>query len=141
MTEAAANADGVEAPTVLFDDHCAMCARSVRFILKRERDHVLLFAPRGGEAATRLRGRFGIPEDLESLVLIEDGQAHTHGDALLGIARHLRVPWRWGRCGRVLPRPIRNALYNLIARNRYRFGGRTEQCFLPPEEVRKRFLP
>ncbi|MCA9310942.1 MAG: DUF393 domain-containing protein [Phycisphaerales bacterium] len=130
----------MDGPTVLFDDACAMCARSVRFVLAHERDHVLRFAGRSSEAAAALRASFGVPDDLESMVLIEDGRVLTHSDAVLGIAAHLRAPWRWARIGRFVPRALRDRVYRMIARRRQRWSGGHDACLVPGPEVRARFL-
>jgi predicted DCC family thiol-disulfide oxidoreductase YuxK len=125
-------------PVVLYDGTCGLCHRSVKFILRHERDHDLMFAPLQGPLAAELRGNHPeIPVDLDSVVLIEDGRVRLRSKAFMYIARHLRAPWRWGYAFRWLPLDL---LYRMIARLRYRVWGRAELCDLPSPEQRARFI-
>ncbi|MGE5184016.1 MAG: thiol-disulfide oxidoreductase DCC family protein [Acidobacteriota bacterium] len=130
------------APVLLYDGTCGLCHRSVRFILKHERDHELVFAPLQGETAAALRAsHHGIPEALESVVLVDDGRIRLRSKAFLYSARHLRAPWRWAYAWRWLPAFLLDLGYRVIAAIRYRVWGRAELCDLPAPEHRARFLP
>jgi predicted DCC family thiol-disulfide oxidoreductase YuxK len=130
------------APIVLYDGTCGLCSKSVRFILRHERDHELMFAPLQGETAADLRAKFPrIPHTLESVVLVDGERAHLRSKAFLHVARHLRAPWRWGYAVRWIPGFLLDLGYRLIARVRYRIWGRVDQCDLPAPEQRARFLP
>ncbi len=74
------------------------------------------------------------------MVLIEGGAGYTESTAALLIARHLPAPWSWLSVLRIVPRPVRDAVYRLVARNRYRWFGRQEACMVPTAELAKRFL-
>jgi len=129
-------------PVVLYDGTCGLCHRSVRFILRHERDHDLKFAPLQGETAAALRERHReIPETLESVVLVDDDHVRLRSKAFMYTARHLRAPWRWGYAMRWLPAFLCDLVYRLIARIRYRVWGHADQCDLPAPEHRARFLP
>jgi predicted DCC family thiol-disulfide oxidoreductase YuxK len=129
------------APVLLYDGTCGLCHRSVRWILRHERDHELAFAPLQGDTATELRARFPrIPHALESVVLVEDGRVHLRSKAFLYTARHLRAPWRWGYAVRWLPGFLLDLGYRVIAAIRYRVWGRADVCDLPAPEQRARFL-
>ena len=80
------------------------------------------------------------PEDAETFVFVSDGQAFTKSDAALKIAQHLRGGWRSLRFFRFVPRPVRNWVYVVFARNRYRWFGRYEQCMVPSAEISERFV-
>lgn len=126
---------------VVFDGVCNLCASSVRFILARERDHLIHFAAAQSAAGRRLLSEFGLdPDDLVTFVFVEEGVARVRSAAALGVARHLRMPWRMLRVLGIVPRPLRDWMYDLLARNRYRWFGQQESCMLPTPELRSRFL-
>ncbi|MNC72147.1 hypothetical protein D3C75_1231620 [compost metagenome] len=81
-----------------------------------------------------------VPGQLSTVVLLENGVCYTESAAVLRIARRLRFPWPAAYLFIIIPRPLRDALYRLVARNRYRWFGRDEQCMVPTPEIRKRFL-
>ena len=130
------------APIVLYDGTCGLCHRSVQWLLRHERDHVVQFAPLQGETADALRARFPeIPRTLETVVLVDDDRAHLRSKAFLHVARHLRAPWRWAYAVRWLPGFLLDLGYRLVAAVRYRIWGRADACELVSPEQRSRFLP
>lgn len=134
--------DTAAQPVVLYDGTCGLCHRSVRWILRHERDRALSFAPLQGPTAAALRVRFPeIPETLETVVFIAEGRAHLRSEACLHLARHLRAPWRWVYGMRWFPGFVLDPGYRVIAAIRYRVWGRAELCDLPSPEQRARFLP
>ena len=78
--------------------------------------------------------------DPDTIVLVEDGQLYTHSTAALKIARHLRWPWSWSVVFIIVPRFVRDAVYRWVARNRYRWFGKSDACRVPTPELRARFL-
>lgn len=131
-----------DAPLVLYDGTCGLCARSVRWILRHESDHELKFAPIQGETTDALRGKYpNIPQTVDSVILIEGGRAHLRSKALLYLGKHLRAPWRWLYAFRWLPGFVLNGIYRIVAALRYRLFGRVDACELPSPENRARFLP
>ena len=128
-------------PTILFDGVCNLCNGSIQFILKRDPRALFRFASLQSEAGRRLVAENGLdPEVLSSVILIEDGRVYRESTAALRIARHMSGAWKLLRVFVLIPRPIRDALYRLIARNRYRWFGKSETCWLPTPELRARFL-
>lgn len=128
-------------PLVLYDGVCGLCARSVRWILRHERDHALRFAPLQGPTAAALRARFpSIPETIDTVVYVDGDRAHLRSKAFLHLARHLRAPWRWAHAFRWLPGFLLDLGYRLIAAIRYRVWGKLDACELPAPEQRVRFL-
>ena len=107
---------------VLFDGVCDLCNRSVRFIAKRDPAGRFLFASLQSKTGADLRLRFAIPEDTDSLILIQGESAHLRSEAALRIAGGLRFPWSMARVFRVVPRSWRDAAYDLVARWRHRFN-------------------
>ncbi|MNI52214.1 hypothetical protein D3C73_1069780 [compost metagenome] len=126
---------------VLIDGVCHLCQGLVRFIIPRDPKGQIKFAPLQSEAGRRLLSAAGLKMDrLDTVVLLEDGRCYTESSAVLRIARRLRFPWPAAYCFILVPRPLRNAVYRFVARNRYRWFGRDEQCLLPTPEIRRRFL-
>ena len=131
-----------DAPIVLYDGVCGLCARTVRFILRHERDHEVMFAQLQGPTAATLRTRHPkIPESIDTVVYVEGGRAHLRSKAFLYMARHLRAPWRWLYAFRWWPAVLGDLGYRLVAAVRYRVFGKVDACELPAPEHRGRFLP
>ena len=126
---------------VLFDGVCNLCNGSVRFIIERDPRARFQFAPLQSPAADRLIGaqvdRASLPD---SIVLVDDGRLYVRSSAALRIARGLRFPWPLAWIFIVVPRPIRDWVYDLIARHRYAWFGRRDECMVPTPDVRSRFL-
>ncbi|RYY85477.1 MAG: thiol-disulfide oxidoreductase DCC family protein [Chitinophagaceae bacterium] len=131
----------MENPVVLFDGVCNYCNAIVNWVMRIDRRAVFRFASLQSERGQELLRQYGLPAgELGSVVLIEKGKAHTKSDAVLRIAHHL--PW-WLQEARLLsivPRPFRDAIYDTIARNRYKWFGKKEACVVPTAEQRSRFL-
>ena len=129
-------------PIVLFDGHCNFCNGVVNFLIDRDRRGTLRFAALQSPAGRRLLAERGIvmPEEPDTMVLIDGPRTLLRSDAALATTRHLRWPWPLARAAVVVPRFIRDAVYSLVARNRYRWFGRSEACRVPTPEVRARFL-
>ena len=130
-------------PVVFFDGVCNLCNGAVQFILDRDKREQFRFAPLQSEAAERmLVGDLATDrEALDSIIVVEDGKVYERSDAALRIARRLGAPWPAAYYLFILvPRFLRDAVYKFIARNRYRWFGRSEQCRVPTPELRARFL-
>lgn len=131
-------------PIILFDGHCNLCSGAVRFVIGRDPRAQFRFASLQSEAARRLCAEAGIAAPIaaapDSIVLIAEGRALERSDAALAIAGRLGFPWRLLAALRIVPRPIRDAGYRFVARNRYRWFGRTDACMVPTPELRARFI-
>ena len=128
-------------PVILYDGQCGLCHRSVRWLVRRDRGR-LFYAPLQGPTAARLRLRHReIPETLETVVFVEAGRAHLRSKAFLHAAHHLTWPWRWAHPLRHLPAALMDPLYRFVARRRYRWFGRYDECRLPTAGERQRMLP
>jgi len=127
-------------PLLVYDGNCGFCARSVQFILRYERRHDLRFVPRDSELGKDLRRRFHL-EAVESMLWIADGKAETESGAVLNAAKYVGGIWALlGGIGSIVPPPLRNWAYRLIARNRRRLSSGMKSCFVPTLEQRARFL-
>lgn len=127
-------------PVVLFDGHCGLCQRSVRYLLRHERAPVLQFAAQQSAFGRDLLAAHDLPPEPGSLVYILGNTRLLGADAALHLCTYLRAPHRWLRFGKILPTRLRHALYHWIARRRYRWFGRTESCPLPDPEHKDRFF-
>jgi predicted DCC family thiol-disulfide oxidoreductase YuxK len=126
---------------VLFDGVCNLCNGFVQFVIPRDPHGHFRFAALQSPVAARLLAQARVtPGDAETVVLIEDGRAFFRSSAALRIARGLRFPWPLLYGLMVLPRPIRDWVYDLIARNRLRWFGQRDQCMIPEPGIRERFL-
>lgn len=112
---------------VYYDRHCRLCRAAVRFIKRRDRQQHFRFIPLQTEAGQQIADAVGLDSSHPgSLVLSLDGAHYTRSTAVLRIAFHLRFPWPLLAVGWVIPRPLRDALYDWVARNRYRWFGKYE---------------
>jgi len=126
---------------VLFDGVCNLCNGTVQFIIKRDAKGVFRFASLQSSYGQRQLKNFGLPSDtLYSIVVLHDGKAYQQSDAVLIILKHLGRGWSWLTMFRILPRFFRDAVYVFIARNRYRFFGKKDQCMIPTPELKSRFM-
>jgi predicted DCC family thiol-disulfide oxidoreductase YuxK len=131
---------------VLFDGVCVFCNGAVRWLLARDPQGRLRYAPLQGETAAALRARHPeIPEALETFVFVEPSaegeRVYLRSDALFRVLAQLDTPLRRLAVLRALPRPLRDGLYLAFARLRYRLFGRLDACALPNAEEKARFLP
>jgi predicted DCC family thiol-disulfide oxidoreductase YuxK len=128
------------APLLVYDGNCGFCARSVQFILRHERRHDLMFVPRDSELGKDLRRRFHL-EAVESMLWIVNGKAEMESGAVLNAAKYVGGFWAFlATLGSLVPAPLRNWAYRLIARNRRRLSSRINSCLVPTLEQRARFL-
>lgn len=126
---------------VYFDGHCNLCDGFVRFLLARDRRRRYRFAPLQGETArSRLEGRF-TGDALATVVLEEPKRFRVRSDAALAILAGLGGLWRLSAVLRVIPRPVRDALYDHVARKRFERYGRRDACRVPTPQEQERFLP
>ena len=126
---------------VVFDGVCNLCNTVVQTIIRGDPDGRFQFASLQSEVGRRLLEQHGMNTlEPETVVLIRDGRAFTMSDAVLEIVRHMRFPYPLLLVGYVLPRFIRDALYRVVARNRYRWFGRRDSCMMPTSDLRRRFL-
>lgn len=126
---------------ILFDGVCNLCNASINFIIDRDPQSHFRFAALQSEAGQALLERYNQKNsDFDSIVLLKDGRIYQKSDAALEIARGMNGLWSWLYVFKILPRFLRNALYDFIARNRYRWFGRMDACRIPTPELRARFL-
>jgi predicted DCC family thiol-disulfide oxidoreductase YuxK len=125
---------------ILYDGVCVFCSRWVQFVIARDKAKRFRFTPIQSAYGTRLARAFGIdPDDPDTNALVHGGRAHLKSDAALTVLSNL-PGWNWTRMLFVVPKSLRDAVYSLVARNRYRIFGRYDACFVPDAELRRRVL-
>lgn len=135
-------ASDTTSPIILFDGVCNLCNRAVAVIIKRDRPKKFRFAPMQSAPGRKLLEWFNLPtEGPEYLVLIERDRCYTKSDAVIRIAARLTPFWRcWAALARLIPRPLRDLKYDLIARTRYHIFGEGLSCPFPTPDTADRFL-
>lgn len=129
-------------PILLFDGVCNLCNASVAWLLRRDRKGIFRFASLQGETGQELLRERGLDtREFHSVILIVPSQAYyTKSMAAIEIARRLGGLWRVFTVFTWIPDPIRDAVYDFVANNRYRWFGKKEECMLPRPEWKDRFL-
>ncbi|RPD39704.1 thiol-disulfide oxidoreductase DCC family protein [Chitinophaga barathri] len=131
----------MEPAIILFDGVCNFCNASVNFVIRRDRRDRFRFAPLQSATGQDLQAQYQLdPTALSSFVLIDNGKAYTKSAAALRVAKQLGFPVNMLYAFIIIPRFLRDAAYDLIARNRYRWFGKKETCMVPDERVRRKFL-
>ena len=126
---------------IFYDGVCGLCNKTVRRLVRLDRDRKFRYAPLQGELGTKLRAeRDDVPDDLDSFVYLEEGRAFLRSRALVRAARQLRYPWKVGSWLWVIPWPLTDLVYRLVARLRYRIWGKFDECQIPTPEERELFL-
>ena len=126
---------------VLFDGTCGFCEASVRFIASRDPGGYFRFGASQSPRAAEILAAYGLTrEQTKSIVLIEDGQVYLRSTASLRIAKRLTFPWHLAGVFLLVPRPLRDAVYAVVARVRKRLAGSSNACEIPPPEIRRRLI-
>jgi predicted DCC family thiol-disulfide oxidoreductase YuxK len=127
--------------TILFDGVCNFCNASINFMIDKDIKGIFKFAALQSEVGQELLKKFRLKtSDFDSIVAIEGDKVYQKSDAALEIARKMDGIWRIFYAFKIIPAFLRNPIYDLIARNRYRFFGRTDACRIPTPELKARFL-
>jgi predicted DCC family thiol-disulfide oxidoreductase YuxK len=138
--------ESTSSPIVLYDGVCGLCNRAVQFLLKRDRHDRLRFASLQSDFAAALLTRHGLDhQDLDTVyVVLNPGAANeallAKSDAFLQLAKMIGGVWNIARLGRIVPRSIRNSLYDFVARHRYQVFGKYEACMLPDPRHKHKFI-
>ena len=128
-------------PIIMFDGHCVLCSRWARFVLRHDRRGIYRLLPAQSPLGHALYVHYGLdPKNYETNVLIENGVAWFKSEGSIRMAELLGFPWSLARVLRIVPLRLRDAAYNLIARNRFRLFGRRDTCYLLEPGHEDRFL-
>lgn len=129
-------------PLYFFDGHCVLCSRFVAFCLKRDPDGHLKFASAQSALGARVLQALDLPDDTldRTILLLDDGRIYTRSTAALRALRHLQGPVRWLYPLILIPKFLRDPVYDIVARNRIRWFGRLDACLVPSPQTRDRFI-
>jgi predicted DCC family thiol-disulfide oxidoreductase YuxK len=128
-------------PVIIFDGHCVLCSRWARFVLRHDRRARYRLLPAQSALGHALYVHYGLdPVRYETNILVEEGRAWFKAEGSIRMFEGLGFPWSLVRVLRLLPRKARDALYDFIARNRLRFFGRRQSCYLGEPGDEGRFL-
>lgn len=126
---------------VLFDGVCILCNSAVSFILKNDTKNHFVFASLQSDAAKEiLLQQPSKKNNLDTIILIDNGKIYERSTAAIKIGTKLGWMFKWVYVGYLLPVKVRDALYNWIAKNRYKWFGKRETCFIPTEKEKSKFL-
>ena len=128
-------------PIILFDGVCNYCNSMVNFIIRQDIKKQFLFSPLQSLPAQELLQKFQLPEnDFASFILIDKGKIHLRSTASLHVFKKLPWYWKWTQIFWLVPKFLRDGVYNVIAKNRYNWFGKKETCMIPTAELKHRFL-
>jgi predicted DCC family thiol-disulfide oxidoreductase YuxK len=125
---------------VLFDGLCNLCSSSVRFIIKRDSKRKFLFASLQSDYAREILSANSLDDSMRTIVLIKNSRVYLQSDAVLEISLELDGLWPVFYSLKIIPRFIRNSAYRFVSRNRYRWFGKTDACWLPSPGLSSRFI-
>lgn len=130
-----------EKPVLLFDGVCNLCNYWVNFVIDRDPEGRLLFAALQSEAGRQLLMQHDLdPDEMDTVVLIDNEKAYQRSDAVIRLSSHMKGSVRLLRAGVIIPRFFRDMIYNAVARKRYKWFGKRDQCRMPDPELKERFL-
>ena len=130
-----------EKKIVLFDGVCNLCSSSVQFILKLDKKNQFLFGSLQGKAGQAYLKKFNLPADaFNSFMLVEGDELYTRSSGALRMMKYLGSGWQLLYAFIIIPKFIRDGIYNFIAKNRYKWFGKKEECWVPTAELKAKFL-
>ncbi len=124
---------------ILFDGICNLCNALIRWIIQRDQRAHFKFSALQSDAGQRVLSSHAIPK-IDTVLLVDDGRVYVKSEAALRILRQLGGIGRLSPVLRMIPRRMRDGIYDFVARNRYGWFGRQDQCMIPTDDVRSRFL-
>lgn len=130
-----------KSPVIVFDGVCNLCNAAVQFVIRHDKKKQFHFASLQGEYGQKVLA--GLPKSYSSLktfILLEDGKVFTRSTAALKVAKKLAAPVNWLYGLIIVPIFIRDAVYNFISKNRYKWFGKKDACMIPTTALKERFL-
>lgn len=135
------NNEAIDHPIVLFDGVCNLCNSAVQFVIKRDPNAHFRFAPLQSQTGQRLLKQFNLStEDFNTIVIVENGKHYVRSTAGLRLMKDLNNAWPLLYGFIIVPRFIRDAVYDFISKNRYKWFGKQESCMMPTPDLKRRFL-
>jgi len=125
---------------ILFDGVCNLCNGFVQFVIKNDKQKLFKFGSLQSENSKSILLNLGVEQNLKTVILIDDGVAYFKSDAALQIMKQLQFPFKILYIFIIVPRFIRNWVYDFIAKYRYKFFGKKDTCMVPTQELKERFI-
>lgn len=131
----------MDQPIVLFDGVCNLCNSAVKFIITHDKKNVFRFAALQSEAGQNLLAKYNYPTtELNSIILVENNKAYDKSTGALRVVKKFKGLWPLFYGLIVIPKFLRDGIYNWVAKNRYKWFGKKDECMIPTPELRARFL-
>ena len=131
----------MDKPVVLFDGVCNLCDSAVQFIIKHDKKNNFLFASLQSETGQKLLQQYNLPlSDFNSFILIQNNRPYTKSTGALKVAKKLNALWPILYLFIIVPKFIRDGVYNWVAKNRYKWFGKKDECMIPTQQLKARFL-
>jgi predicted DCC family thiol-disulfide oxidoreductase YuxK len=131
----------MDQPIVLFDGVCNLCNGAVQFIIRHDKKNIFMFASLQSEVGRKILEQYNFPlDELNSFILIENNKAYTRSTGALRVAKKLNGLWPLLYGFIIIPKFIRDSIYNWVAGNRYKWFGKKDACMIPTPELKARFL-
>ncbi|MDQ0229792.1 thiol-disulfide oxidoreductase DCC family protein [Metabacillus malikii] len=128
-------------PVVLFDGICNFCNEAVQFVIRHDKKEQVLFAALQSDSGQQLLNDYHLPTtDFDSFIFIYDGKVYKKSSAAIKLCTYFGGYWKIAKLFFIIPSRLRDMIYDIIAKNRYKWFGIKQQCMLPSASVRKRFL-
>jgi predicted DCC family thiol-disulfide oxidoreductase YuxK len=128
-------------PIIIFDGKCVLCSRFAQFVMRVDKNRRFRLLAAQQPIGTALYAHFGLdPETYETFILLDGGRASVRSEAALQIFSKLGFPWSLSAAARIMPRAVRDPLYDFIARNRLRWFGSRSVCYMPDASEADRFI-
>ncbi|MBZ4188319.1 thiol-disulfide oxidoreductase DCC family protein [Niabella beijingensis] len=127
-------------PVILFDGVCNLCNNTVQFVIRHDKKDRFRFAALQSPAGQQLLQEYALPHSFESFVLLQNNRAYRRSAAALKVVQQLGGLWPLLAFGWVIPAFLRDRIYDFIARNRYKWFGRSGHCMIPTPQLQARFL-
>ncbi len=131
----------LDRPVILFDGECNLCNWAVNFVLHKDRREIFLFSPVQSDSGREILSKLGLSNrEVETIYLLENDKVYSKSTAVLRIWGKLPYPWKLLVAFIIVPKCIRDIIYDVIARNRYGWFGKANSCGIPSEREKSRFL-
>lgn len=128
-------------PILLFDGVCNFCDGTVNFIIDRDPKKNIRFAALQSNSGQKLLQKFSLDtQHFDSVILVHGERFHKKTSAILRVVRWMKFPWNTLCIFIIIPSPIRNFFYDIVAKNRYKWFGKLEYCRVPTADIKERFL-
>ena len=130
----------LEHPVMFFDGECIFCTKALQFFIKVDTEELIRYTTLQSEEGQLLMDRLHISEDMDSVLLVDNGQYFTRSDVTFHLMKKMKYPWRALSILIYIPKVIRDFFYGIVAKYRYKIFGKYDQCMIPSAEQKHLFI-